>query len=110
MLAYVEWGTGPLKPPVTDAEGARRRQQFRAYLAKLNSSTAVLDALGYDRVWRWRTCASPWHPGVRVEHPFADRVGQRLRVVARGAMNSALVEFADGTRAVVSRNAFRKAA
>ena len=35
--------------------------------------------------------------------------GRRLRVLARGAMNSALVEFADnGQREVVSRNALRK--
>jgi hypothetical protein len=38
------------------------------------------------------------------------RKGQRLRVICRGTMNSALVEFADGYRAVVSRNGLRRAA
>ncbi len=33
---------------------------------------------------------------------------RRLRVVARGSMNSALVEFEDGPREVISRNAIRK--
>jgi hypothetical protein len=42
-------------------------------------------------------------------HVYADRAGQRLRVIARGAMNSALIEFADGHRSVVSRNALRRA-
>jgi hypothetical protein len=32
---------------------------------------------------------------------------RECRVVARGAMNSVLVEFADGQREVVSRNAIR---
>jgi hypothetical protein len=37
-----------------------------------------------------------------------DRKGQRCRVLARSAMNSALVEFEDGYQAVVSRNALRR--
>lgn len=37
------------------------------------------------------------------------RKDQRLRVVCRGSMNSALVEFEDGFRAVVSRNGLRRA-
>ena len=37
-----------------------------------------------------------------------DRKGQACRVIARGRMNSALVEFEDGFRAVVSRNALGK--
>lgn len=45
--------------------------------------------------WRWRT-------------NLPERFGQRLRVLARGRMNSALVEFEDGERHVVSRFAFRK--
>lgn len=49
----------------------------------------------FDRIWRWR-CNLP------------ERHGQRLRVIARGSMNSALVEFEDGVRHVVSRFAFRK--
>ncbi len=34
--------------------------------------------------------------------------GRRCRVLARGAMNSALVEFEDGQREIVSRNALRR--
>ncbi len=34
--------------------------------------------------------------------------GRRCRVLARGALNSALVEFEDGEQHVVSRNALRK--
>jgi hypothetical protein len=37
------------------------------------------------------------------------RKGQRCRVLARGAMNSCLVEFADGFQMVTSRNALMKA-
>ena len=42
--------------------------------------------------------------------PVLDRKGQLCRVIARGAMNSALVEFQDGVRHVISRNALRKSA
>lgn len=38
-----------------------------------------------------------------------DRKGQLCRVITRGAMNSALVEFEDGARFVISRNALRRA-
>lgn len=50
----------------------------------------------YDRVWRWRV-------------NLPERKGMRLRVIARGTMNSALIEFEDGVRHVVSRFAFRRA-
>lgn len=54
------------------------------------------EAISFDRIWRWR-CNLP------------ERHGTRCRVLARGTMNSALIEFEDGTRHVVSRFAFRKA-
>ncbi|MCB1394265.1 hypothetical protein [Nitrobacter sp.] len=38
-----------------------------------------------------------------------ERKGQRCDVLARGTMNSCLVEFDDGFRMVTSRNAIRKA-
>ena len=38
----------------------------------------------------------------------AQLYGKRLRVLARGAMNSALVEFENGQREIISRNAIRK--
>jgi hypothetical protein len=37
-----------------------------------------------------------------------NRKGQLCRVLARGKMNSALIEFEDGYLAVTSRNALRK--
>lgn len=39
---------------------------------------------------------------------YKDLFGQRCRVLARGKMNSALVEFENGTREIISRNALRK--
>lgn len=38
------------------------------------------------------------------------RKGQICRVLARGNMNSCLIEFADGFKAITSRNALRKSA
>lgn len=49
----------------------------------------------FDRYWRIRTT-------------LPDRLGHRLRVLARGKLNSALVEFEDGTRHIVNRWSFRK--
>jgi hypothetical protein len=37
-----------------------------------------------------------------------DRRGQIFRVLARGKMNSCLIEFDDGWRVITSRNALRK--
>lgn len=45
--------------------------------------------------WHWRK----WLP---------ERHGQPCRVLATGRMNSALVEFEDGTRVITSRYAVRK--
>lgn len=53
--------------------------------------------MNFDRIWFWRK----W---------LGQRKGMRCRVVARGAMNSALVEFEDGYRVITSRYALRKAA
>ena len=47
-------------------------------------------------LWRWR-CRLP------------ERHGQPCCVLARGALNSILVEFADGWRVVTSRYAVRRA-
>lgn len=60
--------------------------------------------------WRWRT----WDlPGATVRVPWfgdgVDRAGQACRVVVRGSMNTALVEFADGWQVVTSRGGLRKA-
>ena len=45
----------------------------------------------------------------RVKTRLADRKGTRCRVLVRGKMNSALVEFTDGYRVVTSRNYLRRA-
>lgn len=43
--------------------------------------------------------------------PALSRKGELCKLIARGAMNSALVEFLrDGERAIISRNALRRAA
>jgi hypothetical protein len=49
-----------------------------------------------------------WGPRGAGDWRGFDRKGQACVVLARGAMNSALVEFGDGFRAVVSRNALRR--
>jgi len=46
-----------------------------------------------------------WHWRARLP----ERKGQPCRVVARGVLNSVLVEFADGFRVVTSRYAVRRA-
>jgi len=57
---------------------------------------------------KYRYC---WGPRFRVLGlPVLDRKGHECRVLVRGAMNSALVEFDDGYQAVVSRNALRRTA
>lgn len=51
---------------------------------------------GVSYVFRWNKYR-PWK-------------GRRCKVIARGRMNSALVEFEDnGERAIISRNAIRRA-
>jgi hypothetical protein len=53
----------------------------------------------FPLVWFWR--ANPMRP--------IDRKGQRCRIVARGKLNSVLVEFEDGFQVVTSRYAVRRA-
>ena len=53
-------------------------------------------AATFNYVWFWRA-------------RLPERKGQRCRVILRGGMNSALVEFQDGQRVVTSRYAVRKA-
>lgn len=59
--------------------------------------TMLFKPITFDRVWWWRV-------------NLPERKGQRCRIVARGTMNSAQIEFEDGTRHIVSRFAFPKAA
>ena len=44
----------------------------------------------------------------RVRTKLPERFGQPCRVLARGKMNSCLVEFSDGYRVITSRNFVRK--
>jgi hypothetical protein len=48
-------------------------------------------------VYRWKS------PG------FPERKGTLCRVIVRGKMNSCLAEFLDGFRAVICRNALKRA-
>lgn len=50
----------------------------------------------FDHVWWWRS-------------KLPERKGARCRVLARGKMNSILVEFEDGFKVVTSRYAVRRA-
>lgn len=50
----------------------------------------------FDRVWWWRS-------------RLPERKGQRCRILARGSMNSAKVQFEDGLVTITSRWAVRKA-
>lgn len=52
----------------------------------------------YDRIWYWWPNRSS----------TLARKGQKCRVLARGRMDSQLVEFEDGFKAIVSRFATRK--
>ena len=51
--------------------------------------------MAYDCIWYWRS-------------RLAERKGQRCQVLARGRMNSILVEFEDGYLVVTSRYAVRQ--
>lgn len=46
-----------------------------------------------------------WHWRARLP----DRHGQTFIILCRGTLNSCLIEFADGFRAITSRNALRRA-
>jgi len=71
-----------------------------------------LDHDAFPFVWMWRS--RTWQlPDITFKAPWfgdgVDRKGMRCRVLTRGGMNSALVEFADGYRVVTSRGGLRKA-
>lgn len=63
---------------------------------KLPGRGRVLVAVSWIYVWRIRT-------------RLPERKGERCRMIARGKLNSCLVEFPDGTRVVTSRWSLRKA-
>jgi hypothetical protein len=55
----------------------------------------------FDHIWYWTTKARP---------ALGDRKGQRCRVLARGKLNSIMVQFEDGHKVITSRYAVRRAA
>ncbi len=57
----------------------------------------MVAVVNYDHIWFWKT-------------RLPERKGQACRVLARGKMNSCLVEFEDGYKVVTSRYAVRKRA
>lgn len=61
------------------------------------------DAAAFDHTWHWikRPVGPP------PDFAPMPRKGQACRVVARGSLNSILVEFHDGWRVVTSRYAVR---
>lgn len=64
---------------------------------------------GFPYRWFWRPKPG-WDRGTPPRLFDRDRKDERCRVICRGRMNSALVEFADGYRTVTSRNGLRRAA
>jgi hypothetical protein len=63
----------------------------------------------FPYVWVWTQPLTPLY-GERTSGWFdRDRKGMRCRIVARGALNSAMLEFEDGYRVVTSRSGIRKA-
>lgn len=57
-------------------------------------------------VYSWGPRIRPWPADSPLRQ--LDRKGQVCELLARGSMNSRLVRFADGTRAVVSGSALRR--
>ena len=53
------------------------------------------DAPMFDHLWRSRSI-------------MTDRVGQKLRILALGTMNTAMVEFEDGHRCVTSQFGYHR--
>lgn len=97
VVGYGDAGLAPL------AEGVRNTTACFAgggwlWLPDLLRYYELVEGLDapFDRVWFWRST-------------LPERKGQRCRILARGTMNSCLIEFEDGERHVVSRFAIRKA-
>lgn len=63
----------------------------------------------YPYVWRWDSTYKWNRDGKFILTRHLSRKGELCRVVCRGTMNSALIEFQDGHRTVTTRNGIRKA-
>jgi hypothetical protein len=62
------------------------------------------DAHRYPYRWAWAYGQRVWDLPDQREN----RMGRPCRVICRGTMNSALIEFEDGHRMVASRNGLRR--
>lgn len=66
----------------------------------------------YVWTWRYRTIGPPYPVLRPVKMPWfgdgVDRTGQHCRVLVRGTMNTAWIEFEDGYQVVTSRGGLRK--
>jgi hypothetical protein len=59
--------------------------------------------------YRWAWGQKPGYDRGTMPRVFdRDRKGERCAVLARGKMNSALIEFEDGYRVITSRNGLRR--
>jgi hypothetical protein len=72
-------------------------------------TAAVIGAAVYPYVWFWKQ-QPHWDRGTSPRVFDRERKGERCRMLARGRMNSGLIEFEDGYRVVTSRNGLRRAA
>jgi hypothetical protein len=79
------------------ASGVEANNPPRRHAVTCHDCGRVVQPAAFPYVWAWR-----------VRPVGEDRKGQRCRVLVRGAMNSALVEFEDGVRYVTSRNGLRR--
>lgn len=106
-------GSVLLVPPALEPKPrrprARRQEHVRCDCAVCRQQDALPERLqgipgawqlampypAFDHAWFWRSM-------------LPERKGQPCAVLARGRMNSILVQFADGTRVITSRYAVRK--
>jgi hypothetical protein len=66
------------------------------------------EARAYPYIWAWGMVVKRNRAGRHFVTRMSHGKGMRCRVVCRGAMNSALIEFEDGYRTVTSRNGLRR--
>lgn len=80
---------------------------------KFSTGTDAYDYIGglvdvdFPYFWAWGQKPG-WDKGTPPRMFDRSRKGERCRVVARGRMNSALVQFPDGYAVVTSRNGLRR--
>lgn len=76
------------------------------------AALAHVEEFPYVWFWRQKLTWGPSRKGGRGTPPRVfdrERKGERCRVLARGTMNSGLIEFVDGYRVVTSRGGLRRA-